>query len=296
MAEKSEKSLENSRYDYLPHIGRKEIRWPNGARVAVFVAVNIEYFHIDQPVGGHGNSHLPDVSAYSARDYGSRIGLFRLTEVLDRHRVRASVFLNSHVCRHQPAIISEGEARGWEWLGHGHTNNLRLADYPVEKERQVIREVKEAIFAAVGRAPKGWASPGLAETFNTPDHLAAEGFEYLCDWGCDDQPVPMRVQSGRMVVLPVHPSVSDIALFLRSQSAPSEYLRILRDQFDRLYMEGAGSGMVMAIPLHPFVIGLPFRIQYLDAALRYIRSHRDVWWATSAEIAEWYYRHYYDRA
>ncbi len=294
MSQGPETPLEHRRYNYLPLRGRKKIHWPNGARIAVWAAVNVEYFHIDKSLGGHGDSHVPDVQGYSLRDYGSRIGIFRLMDVLDKHGVKASVFLNSDVCKYQPAIIKEGEQRGWEWLGHGRTNNVRLTDYSGEQERQIIREVKEAIATAVGRVPKGWAGPGLAETFNTPDYLAAEGFEYLCDWGCDDQPVPMRVQSGRMIILPVHSTISDIATFLRFQFTPGEYLQVLRDQFDRLYAEGAGNGMVMAIPLHPFVIGLPFRIKYLDLALEYIRSHGDVWWATGGEIADWYYCHYYE--
>jgi len=189
--------MENRRYDFLPIIRRKPLKWPNGARVALWVCPNIEFFHIDKPLPRFSGGHLPDVMAYTLRDYGSRIGVFRLMDVLDKHGVRASVLLNADVCQYQPAIIEEGNKRSWEWLGHGITNNLRMNQYPPEEERKVIHEVKEIITTATGKAPKGWLGPGLAETFNTPDHLAAEGFEYLCDWGCDDQPVAMRVRSGR---------------------------------------------------------------------------------------------------
>lgn len=286
--------MENSRYDYSPIIKRKPLKWPNGARVALWVCPNIEYFYIDKPLrGGFGTPHLPDVTGYTLRDYGSRIGVFRLMEVLDKHEIRASVLLNADVCKKQPEIIEQGNKRKWEWLGHGLTNNLALNDYPPEDEQRIIREVTETIASSTGKKPKGWLGPGLIETFNTPDLLAAEGYEYVCDWGCDDQPIPMRVKSGRMIVVPYEQGINDINIFLRRNHTPEEYLRMVCDQFDALYEEGAKSARVMAIPLHPFIIGFPFRIRYLDKALEYICSHKDVWRATGWEIAEWFYKNYY---
>lgn len=286
--------MENRRYDYQPIIRRKKIRWPNGARIALWVCPNIEYFHIDKVIPAASASHLPDIQGYTLRDYGSRVGVFRLMDVLDKHGIRASVLLNAEVCERHSAIIEEGKKRNWEWLGHGLTNNVRMSDYPREEERKIIRQVRETITAAVGKAPKGWLGPGLVETFDTPDHLAAEGFEYLCDWGYDDQPIPMRVCSGRMIMVPYQQGINDIGTLLHFHHTPEEYFRMVCDQFDTLYQEGAENGRVMAIPLHPFVIGLPFRIKYLDKALEYICSHEGVWRATGWEIADWYYRHYYE--
>jgi len=286
--------MENRRYDYQPIIKRKKLKWPNGARVAFWVCPNIEYFHVDKALPGAPSSHLPDIQAYTLRDYGSRIGVFRFMEVFDKYQIRASVLLNAETCEYHPDIIEEGKKRDWEWLGHGLTNNKRMTNYPVEQEREIIRQVKEIITAAVGKPPKGWLGPGLAETFNTPDHLAAEGFEYVCDWGCDDQPVPMRVRAGRMIVVPYQQGINDISIFIHANHTPEQYLRMVCDQFDTLYREGRESGRVMALPLHPFVTGLPFRIKYLDRALEYICSHEGVWLATGWEIADWYYKQHYE--
>jgi peptidoglycan/xylan/chitin deacetylase (PgdA/CDA1 family) len=173
------------------------------------------------------------------------------------------------------------------------TNSISMLDYSPEVERDIIHNVKEIITKATGKAPKGWLGPGLGETHNTPDHLAAEGFEYVCDWGNDEQPTPMRVKSGRMLVVPYELGVNDIRVFIRENHTPEQYYRMVCDHFDTLYKDSAAGGRVLCLPLHPFVIGMPFRIKYLEKALEYICSHEGVWRTTGWEIAEWYYKHYY---
>ncbi len=214
-------------------------------------------------------------------------------EVLDKHRMRASAPLNSDECKYYPTIIEEGHKRKWEWLGHGETQSRDLSPYPQSEERKVIAQVRETITKATGQSLKGWLGHGLVETFDTPGHLAAEGFEYLCDWACDDQPIPMWVKTGRMIVVPYDQGINDIGLFVRADFTPEQHYGTVCDQFDTLYRESKTGGKVMALPLHPFVMGLPFRIKVLDKALDYIFSHSGVWRATGSEIAYWYYRHYY---
>jgi len=227
------------------------------------------------------------------RDYGARIGVFRVMEILDKHEIRASVLLNSDVCVHYPAIIEEGRKRDWEWLGHGVTNNIRMTQYAADQERAVVRQIRETITAATGKAPRGWLGPGGGdENPSTLDHLAAEGFDYVCDWGFDDQPMALRVQSGRMIAIPYQQGLNDIRVIFQGGHTPKDWCEMVCDQFDTLYSEGASQGRVMTIPLHPFVIGLAFRIKYLDKALNYICSHEGVWKATGAEIADHYYSSY----
>lgn len=286
--------MENNRYDYSPIIKREKLEWPNGARIALCVYPNIEYFHIDKVIPNEGRPRLPDITNYSARDYGARIGIFRMMDVLDKHGICASALVNADVCQQHPTIIEEGKKRNWEWLGHGITNNLVMADYPSEEQQSIIRHVKETITAAVGTAPRGWLGPGGEETWDTPDHLAAEGFDYVCDWRCDDQPISIRVRTGRMILVPYQQGLSDRTLLLILRLSPQDYFQALCDQFDVLYSEAATSAKVMAIPLHPFIIGLPYRVRYLDKALEHICGHEGVWRATSGEVADWYYRHYYE--
>src|SRR4026207_330665 len=203
--------MQTDRYDYSPIIRRKPFKWPDNARVALMIAPNIEFFHIDKVIPGAPSSFLPDVTGYALRDYGSRVGVSRRMEVLDKHGIRATVLLNADVCAHHPAIIEEGNKRKWEWLGHGVTNNIRMTQYPAEEERAVIRQVRDTIAAATGKAPRGWLGPGGGDQSpNTLDHLAAEGFDYVCDWGFDDQPHAMRVNSGKMIAIPYQLSITYI--------------------------------------------------------------------------------------
>jgi allantoinase len=286
--------MQTDRYDYSPMIKRAPLKWPNDARIALMVAPNIEFFHIDKAIPDATTSQLPDVTGYALRDYGSRVGVFRMMEVLDKHRIRATVLLNADVYQHHPAIIEEGNQRQWEWLGHGITNNIRMNQYALDEERAIVRQVRETITRGTGKAPRGWLGPGGGdESPNTPDHLAAEGFDYLCDWGCDDQPVPMRVESGRMIAVPYQQGLNDIRVIFQGGHTPRDWCQMVCDQFDTLYAEGATNGRVMTLPLHPFVIGLPFRVKYLDKALDYICSHEGVWKTTGSEIADYFYKNYY---
>jgi peptidoglycan/xylan/chitin deacetylase (PgdA/CDA1 family) len=285
------------RYDYLPIVGRRPFCWPGGERIALLVAPNIECFHIDKVIPGAASAHLPDVTGYALRDYGSRIGVFRMMEILDKHAIRATVLLNSDVCLHHRAIIEEGNKRKWEWLGHGETNNVRMTQYPGDEELAAVRRIKETMTAATGARPRGWLGPGGGdESAHTLDHLAAEGFDYVLDWGFDDQPMPMRVKSGRMIAIPYQQGLNDIRVIFQGGHTPKDWCEMVCDQFDVLYKEGAAQARVMTIPLHPFVIGLPFRSKYLDKALEYICSHDGVWKTTGAEIADYYYSNYYTQS
>jgi allantoinase len=286
--------LDNTRFEYSPIIKRPPLRWPNGARVAVWVAVNIEHFKIDRPgTAMHPFPGItPDVYNYAWRDYGVRVGIWRLMQLLDRLGMKAGVMLNSDVCIHYPVIVEECVKRGWEILGHGMTNSQFLAGMSEDQEREVIRTVIRTIKDKTGKAPRGWLGPALAETFSTPDLLAEEGITYVCDWCNDDQPYPMKVRTGRLLSVPYGIELNDIPMFLEFKATPDEFRQAICDQFDQLYAEGAETGRVLCIALHPFIIATPWRIKYLERALQHILRHKDVWVTTGGEIADWYTKHH----
>jgi allantoinase len=287
--------MQNERYDYSPIFDRKPLTLPNEARVALWVGVNIEYFDLGgTDFGGAGafNVPPPNVFDYGARDYGNRVGIWRLMELLDKYSIKASVLLNSDVCRHYPIIIEEGKRRGWEYLGHGTSNSVLLGGRTESEERQIIRTTLDVIEEAVGERPIGWLGPALQETFNTPDILAEAGIKYLCDWCCDDQPFQMKVKKGTLISIPYSLDLNDIPAFLMHHMTAEQFYQMIRNQFDTLYEEGASLPRIMCIALHPFLIGQAYRIGWLDRALQHIKSHENVWITQGCEIAAWYYEKY----
>jgi peptidoglycan/xylan/chitin deacetylase (PgdA/CDA1 family) len=288
--------MENERYPYWPLPDRPVIRWPNDARLAFWIIPNIEHFRFDKPNADPGGGGEPDIPSFAQRDYGPRVGIWRMMDVLDKYRLRATVALNADVCRFYPQIIDAGVERGWEWMGHGATNSIRMTALDAETERETIRGVVTTIAERTGTPPSGWLGPGLSETLHTPDFLAEAGITYVADWCADDQPFPMRVQTGRMISVPYSQELNDIPVFTRKGFTAEQFCEMIRDQFDVLYAEGEHSGRVMAIALHPYLTGHPFRSKWLDAALQHITGHDKVWFTTGGEIARWYYEHYYEAA
>jgi len=288
--------MDNELYGYSPIVERPPLRWPDGARLALYVGLNIEHYEVDKPstsIFGGTAGLAPDPLNYGWRDYGPRVGIWRIIEMLDRLGLRASVLLNSDVCDRYPQIITAGRERNWAWLAHGRNNSTVHAPLARDVEKELLTEMMSAIERTTGTRPKGWMGPALNASFNTPELLAEMGVSYILDWCADDQPFEMRVQAGPMISVPYSIEVNDITQFVGHSCTGPAFEQILVDQFDRLYAEGAQTGRVMAIAIHPFVIGQPFRMKYLERALAYMLGHEGVWRPTTDDIADWYYRNAY---
>jgi len=277
-------------FPYSPIIDRPPLNWPKGAHVALWVIPNIEYFSMMERPGGYGaNAKIPDVMMWSERDYGNRVGVFRMMDTLDKHGVRATVALNSDVCTAHPRIIEEGEKRNWEWMGHNQTNTRRLNEAEPGEEPKIIADTFATIEKHTGKRPQGWLGAGLQETWDTLDHLIDNGCRYVADWCNDDQPYPMTMDDSRTILsVPYSLHLNDKSALEMRYGTPADFEKMICDQFDVLYREGEQSGRVMAIALHPYLIGAPYRIGALDRALAYISRHEKVWKATGSEIAQHY--------
>ncbi|MGA5539332.1 polysaccharide deacetylase family protein [Mycolicibacterium nivoides] len=272
-------------FTYSPITERAPIHWPGGARVAVYIGLNVEHFLPDRPSTSiwPGTAELtPDALNYGWRDYGARVGIWRTIEALDRHSIRPSVLLNSAVIEHHPQIVAAGVERDWAWLAHGQTNSILHTGFDVDEERRILAEIAEDIADATGRRPRGWMGPGLTETANTPELLAELGFHYVLDWTNDDQPYPLTVPG--MLSVPYSVELNDLLIFGKGFTG-SEFVQMVIDQYEQLHADSAESGRVMALALHPFVIGQPFRHKYLDQVLEYLAAQPDAWLTTSDEIA-----------
>ena len=284
-------------YDWWPYVDRPKIRWPNGARVAFWVAPNIEFYELDPP----GNPSrtpwprgLPDVHAYSHRDYGDRDGHWRMMEAMDKHGVRGSVSLSVAMCQHHPEIIGECVERNWEFFSHGIYNTRYSYGMDEAQERAIIEDSIRTVKDATGQRIAGWLAPALTHTERTMDLLAEYGILYTCDLFQDDQPQPIKVKQGRLISMPYSLEINDVIVYNSYLASPRAYGDMIRRQFDTLYEEGAESGTVMCIPLHAYLVGHPHRVKPFEEALAYITSFEDVWVTTAREIAEYYYANCYD--
>jgi len=275
-------------FKFIPINQRPKQSLPGGARIAVWVAPNVESFALDERAPGFGPK-IPDVRQFSTRDYGNRIGVYRLGETLKKFGIRGTVCLNSDVCDHFPQVVEHMLKLDWEIMGHNQTNSRLLNEVPAEKEREVVLHTVETIKKFIGKQPRGWLGSAMAETWNTLDYLAEAGIEWVGDWVNDDQPYLMDVKtrSGKqMVAMPYAGEINDLPVINIGKASANEFGDMIRAQFDTLYREGAESARVMCIALHPFVIAQPHRIGALDSALEYICRHSGVWLATGSEIVD----------
>ena len=291
-------ALPPHRVDYSPIVDRPPITWPNNARVAFWVAPNIEHSEYLPNYDGVRNpwprTPYPDAREYGYRDYGNRVGFWRMAEVLDAYHIKCCVSLNMAVLEHYPEIATAMVERDWDFMSHGIYNTRYLNTYSEAQEREFYHDCIETLKRHTGKPLKGMLGPAISGTPRTPDLMAEAGLIYHTDWMHDDQPVPIRVASGKLVSVPYSIELNDAPAF-RGNYEADYFARICKAQFDQLYQEGAESGRVMCIALHPYLIGQPHRIQYLDEVLRYIMSHDAVWQTTADEIADYYIAHYYDQ-
>lgn len=276
-------------FEYSAIVDRPKVVWGGGVRLALWVVPNIEFFALDEqvPAAAGGGGKTPDVPTWAARDYGNRVGVFRLMNVMQKYAVRGTVALNSDLCKEHPRVIEECLKLNWELMGHNESNTRRLNAVATHEELPLIQRTVRTISATSGKKVRGWLSSGLTETWDSLDHLAAEGVDYVADWVNDDQPYEMQLASGLpMMSIPYSGEINDKPAFEIRNRTAEEFERMIKRQFDVLWAEGAEQARVMCIALHPYLTGLPYRIGALDSALKYITNHSGVWLATGSEIID----------
>ena len=279
------------RLEYSPIGARAPLRLPGGARMVVWTIVNVEEWDIDRPMPRTvltppaGGVPKPDIPNWAWHEYGNRVGFWRMLELLDELKVRASLAINGTAIRSYEAISRAALERNWEFMGHGYTQRNMQA---VEDEREDIRKTTAAIREFTGRAPRGWLGPGLTETWETPDILAEQGYGYVCDWVLDDQPVWLKTKTRPLVSVPYTQECNDVAMMLIQHHKASEYAERAIDQFDQLYADAKDSARVMALVVHPYIMGAPHRLKYYRKALEHILKKRDVAVWTGEQIADWF--------
>ena len=283
--------LPTERIDFSAITERQPLLLPEGKRMVVWVIVNIEEWDpretmprtvLTPPAGG---SPSPDIPNWAWHEYGNRVGFWRLLESFDDFEVPATLAINGKAVSTYEAISRAAFDRGWEFMGHGfgQKNMQKVAD-----ERQEIQDTVRAIRDFTGSPPRGWLGPGLTETWETPDLLVQEGFDYVCDWVLDDEPVVLKTRTKPIVNIPYTQECNDVAMMLIQHHKASEYYERAMDQFHQLYHDSEHSARVMALVLHPYIMGVPHRAGYFRRILKEISQYQDVAFWTGAEIYDWY--------
>jgi allantoinase len=281
----------HGRYDYSSIKSRKPYRWPNGTSLAVYAALNLEHFAFGEGLGAElaPGGPQPDILNFAWRDYGNRVGVWRLFDLFDEVKWPASILVNTSIYAYCPEVMAAARAHRYDIVAHGRTNSERQGTLDETAEKQLIGETTEIIAAAEGKPPKGWLGPWISESRVTPDLLAEAGYSYVLDWGIDDQPIWLRARNGKRILsVPYPQEVNDIPAIAARRNTGAQFSQMIVDQFDEMLAQSKSGPLVMGIALHPYLVGYPYRLRELRRALEHInKSSKQLWLTTSGAIADY---------
>lgn len=272
---------------------RPPVAWPDGKSVAVTLLVNLEWFPIqpsDTPfrAPGHMQTPYPDYRHYTAREYGTRVGFYRLLDAFAKAGVRITVAVNAAIAERYPSIIADILAGGHEIVAHSTDMNGTIATgLPEEEERALIVNARDTLAKAIGATPRGWQSIARAQSWNTPRLLTEAGFDYMCDWVNDDLPYVATTSAGTIVSLPFNHELSDRQMIAVQQQSMDSVAQQVEDAFDWLKGEARRfGGRMLPLTLTPYITGLPYRMDAFEALLGRLAARREAWFATAGEIVD----------
>ena len=289
--------MDHEHYDWSPISKRGVLSWPDNARVALCVIINLEHMEWQSPegsvttrlAGGLGDRPFPDYPRMSHREYGHRIGIFRVLDALDKHGIKATIAMDALTAENYQYLVNHCLKRGCEIIGHGISASRIISSKMSESEEQeYIQTSLDALKRATGSTPLGWLGSEYGESTRTPQLLAKAGIRYVCDWTNDEQPYPMKAPDGEIFALPVMLELEDVYAIWTRRVPIKRYGELIKEAFDTIYRDSAQTGRVMVLNLHPWLIGQPFRIAHFDDALGDIMRRQGVWAETGSKIIDWY--------
>lgn len=283
----------HGRYDYSAITDREPFEWPEGKRLAVYIGLNFEHFHFGKGYGAAlaTGRQEPDVLNYSWRDYGNRVGAWRMLELFESLGFPVGLIVNAAMADYCPELIAAYRQKlSSEIIAHGRTNSESQNEFDEAGEAELIAESRDRLIEAFGERPTGWLGPWIAQSYRTPDLLAEAGFTYHMDWAHDDQPTWMATRgNGEILSVPYPQEINDIPSIVAHHIDYREFEARIVDQFDEMMEQSRRQSLVMGIALHPYIMGQPFRLRALRRALTHIAARRrDIWLTTPGRIAEHY--------
>ena len=271
---------------------RPQFAWPNGKRLACYMALNLEHF-----IYGEGGVDLdrhsppPNLRSYLWREYGNRVGVWRVLDLFDELEFPLGVIANTAVYDHAPEVMAAHRARGDEIIGHGITNSKPLAAMDEAEERALFDGVTARLTAEEGKPPRGWLSPYLSPSERTPDLLAEFGYDYVLDFGMvDDQPFWCDTASQPLLCMPYPIELNDQPAMVFRRDTARQFFDNAIDQFDEMQRAAESYAQVFVVSLHSFIVGQPYRLKHLRRLLEHIKAHAAETWITTPGAAAAYYR------
>jgi peptidoglycan/xylan/chitin deacetylase (PgdA/CDA1 family) len=287
--------MDHDYYDWSMLVDRKPVEWPGDNRLALWINVGLQFFPLNQqgkpfpPPGGMTTAY-PDLRHYTLRDYGNRVGIFRVLKAFDKYDINASFAINSRLAERYPYLVNRIAERGDEILCHGwDMDTPHYGGMDRDEEAGVIAKSLEVLRAATGQPVTGCISPGKSQSYDTPELLVENGIEYMCDWINDDMPYQFRTKAGEITAMPLSTELEDRFIMMNNLHSESEYADQVTDAFDYVYAEAEHQGgRMLALNIHPWMLGQPHRIGKLEQVLEHITRHDGVWSASAADIrAAW---------
>lgn len=273
----------HDRYEYSPITERSLFDWPNGNRLAVYIALNLEHFSFGEGLGAElasGVRPQPDILNYAWRDYGNRVGVWYLLELFNQLNLPVALLVNASIYDYCPQVVAAFRERHDEIVAHGNTNSERQSSLNKSEEEKLIQVVTKTIAQHEGKPPKGWLGPWISESICTPDLLQAAGYEYILDWCHDDLPTWLNTEKGKIISVPYSQEINDIPTIIPNRASASQFAEMIIDQFDEMLRLSQSRPLVLGISLHPYIVGQPFRLKHLRRALSHIKDHASKIWLT----------------
>ncbi|MGZ5126879.1 MAG: polysaccharide deacetylase family protein [Burkholderiales bacterium] len=290
--------MDQEYWDWSPLVKRPVLQWPNGAKLAVCLLVELGHYEWKPPEGAfdppthtppHSMNPYPDYVTVTFREYGHRIGIFRMMEVFDRYHVKATVPMDAYTAEHYPGLVNECQDRAWEIIGHGITQRQAITSLMSEaEERDYIGRSIDALRKATGKAPGGWLSPEHSQSTRTPKILAEMGVRYCCDLPNDEQPYRLHTPSGELFALPCMIEIGDTVGHYNRKLPLQRWVQMVNETVEVMCEDASETGLLLAFRLHPWCVGQPYRIKYLEEIVSAMTRRDDVWIATGSEIIDWY--------
>jgi allantoinase len=282
---------------YVPRTMQQvRVQWPEEKPLAVLINLTLEHFPLDAKgegfkAPGSMQTPYPDLRHYTLRDYGNRVGVYRVLDALEKFQMPASVCVNGELAQRYPALMRDLSALDIEWIAHGwNMDHVHFGGVDEQREREWITQTRDALLP-FAKTLNGWMSPARSQSERTPELIKQAGFNYCCDWVNDELPYSFATANGELTMLPFSIELEDRFILGENFHSEQSYAEQVSDALDQLLAEAIreNSGRLLTLNIHPWIIGAAHRIRYFEQILARLQPKLSQLWlpCPSSLIVHW---------